>query len=166
MKVTTKITRKTLARSAVTDWTAKKMRHVGQAAVNAIVVRTFQEHKGLDDKPHKKHAELGLPGKSHPQGAYSLGWGLVREGKRKAPGRRTRSGKSRNINKVDLTFTGKMARQFRVRRTTRFTVVVGPTGQAKNYAGFVHRLRPWIGLSKNDRKLVRAAFVDKFVRGR
>ena len=158
LKIRVKMRRNQIAQSKLTGWSARHMRALSNEMRNTIVVRTFTRGEGVDDKPLPTHRQLGLKGKRHPAGAYSLGWGLVREGKRKAPGRKGRSRKSRHVNKVDLTFTGSMLRQFKVRRVTRYTALIGATGGSKKYASFTNKLRPWMGLSRKDRGTVAKAF--------
>ncbi len=158
MKITVKMSRKQVAQSKLTGWSAKHMRALANEMRNAITTRTFSEGRGIDDKPLPTHASLGLKGPRHKDGAYSEGWGLIREGKRRAPGRKRPSRKSRNTKKVDLVFSGKMLRQFKIRRVTRFSAVLGPTGASKKYAGFTNDLRPWMGMSPSNRKTVAKAF--------
>ena len=59
---------------------------------------------------------------------------------------------------VDLTLSGQMMREFRVRKTTRLSAIIGLTGEAAIYGSSVNAARPWIGLADSDAPAVDASF--------
>lgn len=59
---------------------------------------------------------------------------------------------------VDLTLSGQMMREFRVRKTTRLSAIIGLTGEAAIYGSQVNAARPWIGLAESDAPAVDASF--------
>ena len=151
LRVTTRVTRKTLKNPALSQWSVRDMRDLAQEAVVLIDTRAFDRGLGLNDKPHATYTQLtGKQGK----GAYSPHWGEVRAGNRKPPKEygSTKSKAGRNLNKVDLQYSDRMRQSFRFARATRFTVLVGVFGDAAMRAHGTHALRPWLGLSAKDRK--------------
>ena len=58
---------------------------------------------------------------------------------------------------VDLTLSGRMLRSFRVIRHDARSVVVGLTGDAREYGQFTNIKRPWIGVSPANAREIDAA---------
>ena len=151
VRVTSRIKRKTLKNPALSGWSVRHMTDLAQGAVVLIDTRAFDKCLGLNDKPHPTYEQLtGKQGK----GAYSKHWGEVRAGNRKPPKQygTTKPKAGRNLNKVDLQYSGRMRQSFRFGRVTRFSVLVGVFGDAAMRAFGTNALRPWLGLSPNDRK--------------
>jgi hypothetical protein len=48
---------------------------------------------------------------------------------------------------VDLTLSGQLMREFMVVRTSRYSAVIGMTGQSREYGPYTDARRPWVGLS-------------------
>jgi hypothetical protein len=59
---------------------------------------------------------------------------------------------------VDLTLSGQMMEEFRVRKTTLLSALIGLTGEAAIYGAEVNAARPWIGLADSDAPAVEASF--------
>lgn len=135
------------------------MGEVGSIVATTIKAQTFDQGKGLDDRPHKRHSQLS---NKKSFGAYSYTWGRVRAGLAKHPGSKTNRG-VRDTSKVTLEYTGSLRRQIQVLSgITTSSVTVGIIGNAGNYAGFVHKLRPFLGVSKKGWKLVEIQVHDLF----
>ena len=60
----------------------------------------------------------------------------------------------------DLQRTGLMRWSLVVKEAALYRIVVGIIGEAAEYAGRVHALRPWLGLSADDLKRLAAAVPD------
>ena len=58
---------------------------------------------------------------------------------------------------VDLTLSGQMMEEFRVRKTARLSALIGLTGEAAIYGAEVNAARPWIGLADSDAPAVEAS---------
>ena len=139
----------------IKKWRKLQMSALGDQAALAIVQRVSAKGHGLDDKRLPKHSEISRGKES--LGAYSEGHGKIRRDGGKYNG--IRIGGGLPINRVTLSVTGQMMRQFRRYSTaTRFKARIGATGPSKKYARFTHAQRPWIGLSKSNRATVRRMF--------
>ena len=136
-------------------WRKIQMSALGDQAALAIVQRVNVKGHGLDDSNLPKHSEIS---RGQPStGAYSKSHAKLRKEGGNYNG--IRIGGGLPINRVTLSVTGQMLRQFRRYATqTRFRARIGATGASKKYARFTHAQRPWIGLSKNDRVIVRRVF--------
>ena len=142
--------------------TKAKLKHfmgrVGVIVATTIKARTFEQGKGLDDRPHKRHSQLS---NKKSFGAYSYTWGRVRAGLAKHPGSKTIRG-IRDTSKVTLQYTGALHRQIQKLSHTSASATVGISGNAGNYAGHVHKLRPFLGVSKKDWESIEAQVHDLF----
>jgi len=139
----------------ISKWRKRQMTALSDQIALTIVQRVSAKGQGLDDKKLPTYAQTGGKGKSI--GAYSESHGKLRRDGGKYNG--IRIGGGLPINKVTLSVTGQMMRQFR-RYTTRsrFIARIGATGPSKRYAAHTNARRPWIGLSKNDRQIARRIF--------
>lgn len=140
----------------IKKWNKSKMiAFAGQSAL-IVIQRTQVDGQGLDDKTLPTYKQSG--GKGPSLGAYSAGHGkLRRDG---GSYNRSRIGGGLPINRITLSVTGQMFRQFRYIRGTgrRFSARIGPTGNSAKYAAFTSERRPWIGFSRKDSKKVLNAF--------
>lgn len=163
-------------------WDVQAMRELALAARAAIVTRAFREGRGLDDQPHtpaysEKPITIWL--RSETAMRLTPKGGEVVKGKRGARkgqiiGRRydggyaeykrlsrTTSGKGGPKGAaVDLTLSGQLQREFKIKHVEQFRAVIGLTGGAVEYGSAVNDLRPWIGASPHDRKVIAIAARD------
>ncbi len=126
------------------------MAQVGQIVASQIVTRALHLGYGIKDKPHKTHKQRR--GKGESLGAYSKTHGKKRQ----------KSGK--DISSVRLYFTGNMSRQFRLieSKVTKTKAPIGFTGQSVRYGIYTHKQRPWIGISRQDRKAIEISVCKLF----
>ena len=132
---------------------------MGQMTAAAIVARTFTKGHGLDDQPHKPHSQISTK-KSY--GAYSYSWGRVRAGLAKHP--TIADPGVRETNRVTLMYSGTMMGQLQLLSWTEDSAVVGIEGNSGQYAGYVHKLRPFLGISPADRKAIEQQVHDLFLK--
>ena len=121
-----------------------------------VIQRTQVDGHGINDQPLKSYKRTGGRGKK--LGAYSYLHGKLRRDGGKYRG--TGIGGGLPINRITLSVTGQMFRQFRYIRASsrRFVARIGPTGNSKKYAAHTSALRPWIGFSKKDGRKVLNVF--------
>ena len=150
-------------------WTSRDMDELAQAQVSALVVRTFQQGKGIDGRKFKKYsttpmsvskrfARLAPKGGRRSRTGKSVYYeGGYRQYKKESRTGGVKSGRS-PANAVDLTLSGQMMRSFKVLRHNSRRATIGLTGHARIYGAYVNKSRPWIGLSRNDRKYLKRVF--------
>tara|TARA_R100001510_G_scaffold57417_1_gene65400 strand:+ start:3499 stop:3969 length:471 start_codon:yes stop_codon:yes gene_type:complete len=140
-------------KSTIKKWSKRHMVALANQSALIVIQRTQTEGLGLDDKKLPKYK-----GKGRKLGAYSYSHGKLRRDGGKYNGARIGGGLP--TNRITLSVTGQMFRQFRYIRASgrRFSARVGPTGNSKKYAKHTSALRPWIGFSKKDGQKVVNAF--------
>lgn len=62
---------------------------------------------------------------------------------------------------VNLTLSGNLARSIRMTRHSATAATIAITGNARNYGGHVNAARPFMGLSPEDRDIVRDAIIRR-----
>ena len=142
-------------KSRLQKWSRRQMIALATQSALIVIQRTQVDGHGLNDQPLKTYKRLGGKGKN--LGAYSFSHGKLRKNGGKYRG--VNIGGGLPINRITLSVTGQMFRQFRYIRASgrKFSAMVGPTGNSKKYAVHTSALRPWIGFSKKDgRKVVNA----------
>lgn len=170
-------------RSRRLEFNKRLLVEIGIIVQGQVVLRTFQFGKGVDDKELTKHATLKSKGKvkgksySAGGGAYSERHGLVRSGKRPYYDGKIKRKINRTVSRVELNITGDMMRGLRpkqqvdgislgkpgqgtTKKSGRNKVRCGFGNHAYKYAIFTHKLRPWIGLSKKDRKAIQPLIAE------
>lgn len=111
-------------------WDEVAMRQTGLTAGAFVQARTFDQGRGLDDQAHAP---------------YSPAYAAFREEE------------GLQVSPPNLTRTGRMRRSFRLLSASARKATLGLAGAPAVYGHFVHKRRPWIGLSETDRqKLAKA----------
>jgi hypothetical protein len=161
-------------------WDVQAMEALAVAVRGIIVERTQNRGIGEDGNPLKRYSTRPLTiefdsdtgRRLHPKGGKPA-YGRSANGRRVIVGRYypggyaeyKRSSRLKLISKsgragvsVDLTLSGQMMEEFRVRKTTLLSALIGLTGEAAIYGAEVNAARPWIGLADSDAPAVEASF--------
>lgn len=140
-------------KSTIKKWSKRHMIAFANQSALIVIQRTQTEGLGVDDKKLPQYK-----GRGKRLGSYSLSHGRLRRDGGKYRGAKIGGGLP--INRITLSVTGQMFRQFRYIRSSgrRFYAQIGPTGNSKKYARFTSDLRPWIGFSNKDRQKVLNSF--------
>jgi hypothetical protein len=153
------------------------MRALAEIARTAVVTRVSRRGEGLDDNPFKRYATApriyvyryrGAGARLKPKGGRTVSIVKGLDGKyRKLKGHAYEGGyaefKAASTKGgggiVDLTLSGQMLRDFRVKDTTATRAVLGLTATL-DYGRHVNARRPWIGLSRRDVQQLTEAMRD------
>jgi hypothetical protein len=152
-------------------WDDQAMTAAANLVRSLIVVRTFNDHLGDDDRPMKAYStrplklyyRTGTARRLKPKGGSGFPWvrgprlpgggydasKIGQEGGRYYGGgyAEYKRASTRGGGAVDLTLSGQLAREFRVIQVQRTHAIIGLTGQAKIYGPHVDAARPWMDLS-------------------
>jgi hypothetical protein len=139
-------------------WDRQAMAEVAQVAIVAQTQRAMVKGLGNDDRPMKPYSR-------RPTYISVRAFPKPRGGRPSASGRSVyfpggyaqyKRGIAGNA-RVNLTSSGRMRRSFRTKTLRRLLAVIGLSGTPAVYGRFVNERRPWIGLSRADREIVKRA---------
>ena len=158
-------------------WGRASMRALAEIARATVVTRVSRRGEGLDDGPLKRYATApriyvyrayGAGARLKPKGGRTVSIVKGLDGKfRKLKGHAYEGGyaeyKAASTKGgggiVDLTLSGQMLRDFRVKDVTATRAVIGLTATV-HYGAGVNARRPWIGLSRRDVQQLTEAMRD------
>ena len=157
-------------------WGRASMRALAEIARATVVTRVSRRGEGLDDGPLKRYATApriyvyrayGAGARLAPKGGRTVSIVKGLDGKfRKLKGHAYEGGygeykaaSTKGGGIVDLTLSGQMLRDFRVKDTTATRAVIGLTATV-HYGAGVNARRPWIGLSRRDVQQLTEAMRD------
>lgn len=137
---------------------------LAQVLVNSIQKRAFMDGKGADDKAHKPYSTrpIYISKKSDTAKRLKPKGGIKKKGGTFYPGgyRQYKVQSQKSSAKVNLTLSGRLLRSIRITKSAKFSAKVGMTGSAKVYGRLVDKVRPFMGISRHDSKVIAAAFHD------
>ena len=157
-------------------WGRASMRALAEIARATVVTRVSRRGEGLDDGPLKRYATApriyvyrayGAGARLKPKGGRTVSIVKGLDGKfRKLKGHAYEGGyaeykatSTKGGGIVDLTLSGQMLRDFRVKDVTATRAVIGLTATV-HYGAGVNARRPWIGLSRRDVQQLTEAMRD------
>ena len=157
-------------------WGRASMRALAEIARATVVTRVSRRGEGLDDNPLKRYATApriyvyrayGAGARLKPKGGRTVSIVKGLDGKfRKLKGHAYEGGyaeykatSTKGGGIVDLTLSGQMLRDFRVKDVTATRAVIGLTATV-HYGAGVNARRPWIGLSRRDVQQLTEAMRD------
>ena len=157
-------------------WGRASMRALAEIARATVVTRVSRRGEGLDDGPLKRYATApriyvyrayGAGARLAPKGGRTVSIVKGLDGKfRKLKGHAYEGGyaeykstSTKGGGIVDLTLSGQMLRDFRVKDVTATRAVIGLTATV-HYGAGVNARRPWIGLSRRDVQQLTEAMRD------
>ena len=157
-------------------WGRASMRALAEIARATVVTRVSRRGEGLDDNPLKRYATApriyvyrayGAGARLAPKGGRTVSIVKGLDGKfLKLTGHAYEGGyaeykstSTKGGGIVDLTLSGQMLRDFRVKDVTATRAVIGLTATV-HYGAGVNARRPWIGLSRRDVQQLTEAMRD------
>lgn len=157
-------------------WGRASMRALAEIARATVVTRVSRRGEGLDDNPLKRYATApriyvyrayGAGARLAPKGGRTVSIVKGLDGTfRKLKGHAYEGGyadykaaSTKGGGIVDLTLSGQMLRDFRVKDVTATRAVLGLTATV-HYGAGVNARRPWIGLSRRDVQQLTEAMRD------